>query len=154
MTWRGLVERAYAAKGDGARARFAPGADRRRLDEVERELGAALAPDLRALLAESDGVLDVLELDGRLVPSTSLIWSCDAILSANRIDLVGSPNRAVPRNLIAFAGAGADGIVFAYVRAEPNGAIVAWYPIEDRCQPVASSLEEFLRGWTAGQIAV
>ena len=48
--------------------------------------------------------------------------------------------------------AGTDGIEFVYRRDMPG--IWAYYPIDDDYQPLADTIDEFVSGWTSGQIKV
>lgn len=61
------------------------------------------------------------------------------------------------RDLLFFAGAGVDGILFAFPvggdrRCGSN--VLTWHPVENELAEAAPTLEDFLRGWLRGEIAV
>jgi hypothetical protein len=155
MGWRELVTAAYSErKGSAASSfpRFGPGATEARLTQAARTLGMALPAELSAFLAECDGIMDVMEIEGRPIETGWLMWEVDTIV-AGRSD----PARATlgpPETWLVFANAGADGILFGYDRAEPHDQIWAWYPSEGRRHLLAPSLSAFLHGWINGEVTV
>jgi hypothetical protein len=155
MAWKELVTQAFnerATSSGPSFPRFEPGATEARLDQAARSLAVALPEALRAFLAECDGVMEVMEVDGRQIDMGWLMWTADAIVArhaeATRTAL------GPPATWLVFADAGADGILFAYDRAETDGHIWAWHPVEGRRQQVAESLRAFLRGWITGELTV
>jgi hypothetical protein len=156
VRWKDLLTEAYRAR-DGASSpslpRFEPGATEARLERAERALGLPLPEELRTLLAECDGVMEVMEVGGQPIETGWLVWTLDAIVDERR----GRKRTTLgpPDGWLMFANAGADGILFGYDQGEPPGHIGAWYPMEGgRLQFMAPSLQAFLRGWIAGELSV
>lgn len=155
MGWRERLAEAYRTRENQrvpASPRFQPGASEASLAEAERALGQRLPEDLRALLSESDGVMEVLEIGGRQVESLWIVWPTEKIVKGQ-----SNPWRAEigpPAEWLVFASAGVDGIDFAYDRIEESGRIWAWHPMESRRQLVGESMDGFLRGWIESDVAV
>ena len=155
MNWRDRLAETYQTRksqGVPASPRFRPGASEVGLAEAERTLGQRLPEDLRALLSESDGVMEVLEIGSEQIESLWIVWTTEEIVKGQ-----SNPWRAEigpPPEWLVFASAGVDGIDFAYDRAEESEQIWAWHPMESRRQLVGESLDGFLRGWIDGSVAV
>ena len=145
MNWRERITEAYRRRESQsvpASPEFQPGAPEDALQEAERALGQRLPEDLRALLSESDGVLEVLEIEGERIESLWILWTTEEIVQ-NQND-----------TFLFFGSVGTDGILFGYDRTENTGQIWAWHPMESRRQLVGESLAEFLYGWIGGSVAV
>lgn len=69
------------------------------------------------------------------------VWPVEQLVEANR------HGRARP---FRFAPAGVEGIVFAL----DGACVVAEYAVDPRTITVAASLEDFLRRWSSGELAV
>ena len=124
--------------------RFLPPATAEALDRVEDQLGLVLPTDLRSLLLETNGLYDTSVEQWQL----KVIWSVEEIEQEN-LAVRSDPKRADSymtfESLLFFAGAGVDGILFAFpitaTRRVVEHNIIAWYPIEDSRPVLASSLE-------------
>jgi cell wall assembly regulator SMI1 len=68
MTWRELITGIYETRtlqpGIAGKPRFHAGASAATIAEAELALHAALPAALRALLLETDGVMDMMAIDG------------------------------------------------------------------------------------------
>jgi hypothetical protein len=128
---------------------------------AEARLDAKLPVCLKSLLLETDGVMDMLSIDGgEWFKNMWLLWPLDEIVNRNLVlraeTATGNYERGFQK-LLFFADAGADGILFAFPVAasrECASNVVAWYPVEDELTGMSPSLEGFLRGWLVGDIAV
>lgn len=97
--------------------------------------------DLRSLLMESDGVMEVMEIQRRPIDTQWLIWPVEMIVARN-VD-PGRSDIGLPESWLIFATA--DGDDFGYDRTPGNSGIWIWRPIGDEREQVAPSLAEFLR---------
>jgi hypothetical protein len=133
-----------------------PPASEAEVADTEMILGVRLPDDLRGFLLQSNGASIASELDsGELIPAASpLVWSLNGILDENRAVAFTDAGRA---RVLYFANAGVDGILFGHPLDATGSAldvIVAWYPIEDRLQEVASSFGSFLDRWLRGTLKI
>jgi hypothetical protein len=62
MFWRTIVDEAYARAREGTRPRFDPPAAPEALARAERGLTCVLPGDLRDLLLESNGIMELIEI--------------------------------------------------------------------------------------------
>ncbi|MFN3152289.1 SMI1/KNR4 family protein [Bremerella sp.] len=156
-TWRERVERAYDsrvnAEGTSSRPAFYPPCGIHQINQAEERLGVSLPAGLKSLLLESDGLMDLLSVDGHeYFESLWLVWPIEMIVNENqRVTQQGTVDR------LFFASAGTDGILFgcpASLNDDAECAVLAWYPMEDRIVPLADSLGEFIEGWLANRLTV
>jgi hypothetical protein len=131
-------------------ATFATPATEEQLASAEKRLGTQLPAELRALLAETDGVLGQHGL--------GLVWSVDRIVAENmRLrddDSLGS--LMALSSLLFFADAG-DGELFAHPVGRAGvarGLVFVWNPIEDSRIRVAECLGDYLSGWLSGSLTI
>ena len=154
MSWRALIDEAYAALGDDVRLRYEQPAGPELLRRVERALSCSLPEELTGLLSETNGVMELMSDGGEWIETGWLIWSADELRDRN-IDLRrrrGSDR--FPSGALAFADAGSDGIVFAVDIRSGSSEVFAWEPLE--CQRIvkARSVREFLVEWIGGRVSV
>lgn len=145
MDCRALILEGYAHQVAGIRSspRFFPPASEHEIRDVAARMPFSTPAGLLALLRQTNGVLDVLEVSpGVLVENLWLVWPVGELLDANREDV----------EVIRFAPAGADGITYVMRRDVPG--VFAWYPIGREFAPLADSLESFLPRPAAGEISV
>lgn len=164
MSWRALITAIYENRrhspGIAGRPEFFPGAAPQAVADAEAALSAALPDSLRALLLETNGVMDMLAVDGGdWFESMWLLWKIEEIVAQNRLYRAASPDGMYRRdfsNLVFFAGAGTDGILFGL--PVENGAcasrVMVWHPLRDKLDTVAPSLADFLQGWLTSTISV
>lgn len=143
MDWKGLVVQAFQQQAGGPIStypRFSPGASEAALTEAEQRLGMTIPEDLRALLAQCDGIMDVMVIEGNHIDNQWVIWPLETILEANL-----DPERGVcglPPDWLVFASA--DGHDIGYDGDAQNGQIWIWHPIDDESEQIASSFADFL----------
>jgi hypothetical protein len=97
---------------------------------------------------------------GEWFDSMWVLWPIAEIVEQNRFYRAANEEGNNPRDFRAlgfFAGAGCDGNLFGFpvadnLACEPS--VVAWWPILDELEGVASTLDDFLKGWLTGGIAV
>ena len=153
MEWRAWITSAYESRGPDVRPGFHGGASPERIGKVEAELGVRLPDSLREMLAESDGVNELLKINGEWDEIGKVVWSCDELLDniGEVRDFVGTVTGDPPPVVLPFAHAGVDGIVFAFF-VGPDGVVDStihgWFPIDGEWRHVSASLEAHLRGWT------
>lgn len=157
-----------------------PGASLEDLAHLEARLEARLPSSLRSLLLETNGVMGMIAIDGgEWMEDQWLIWPVADLIDQNVSCRTGGDphlryrteeerfrrehdlsHRAAGRplfDLVFFASAGCDGILFGFpVTRERNceGNVLVWDPIEDELTEVAGSVEELLKGWMTGAITV
>lgn len=165
MHWRPFITGIYETRaqqpGIAGKPEFYPAASAADIAAAEARLSASLPASLRSLLLESNGVMDMMAIDGGdWFDSIWLMWTVAEIVEQNLFYRAatedGTYDRDV-RELVFFAGAGCDGILFAFPVMEEGvcaPAIVAWHPIDDELQELAPSLEDFLQGWLTSTISV
>lgn len=164
MSWRELITGVYRDRpphpGIAGRPAFYPAASAARLAGAEAAVGATLPESLRSLLKETDGVMDMMAIDGgEWFESMWLLWAVGDLVERNCFYRAETEEGRLTRDfrsLVFFAGAGTDGILFAFPAAAGvcEDRVVVWHPILDGLDEVAPSLEEFLRGWLTGTILV
>jgi cell wall assembly regulator SMI1 len=164
MSWRERITDVYSTRtcppGIAGRPDFYPPASEAQLADAEAALGAALPDSLRSLLKETDGVMDMLALDGgEWFESMWLLWAIGELVQQNRYYRAASQRQEYERDfdgLVFFADAGTDGIRFAFPVEDGVCAplVLIWHPIMDRLSEAAPSLDAFLRGWLTGSISV
>lgn len=164
MNWRQLITSSYEGRpqrpGIAAQPRFHPAASGPDFAAAESALHAALPAALRSLLLETNGVMEMMAIDGgEWFESLWIVWSIGEIVEQNRyyrtLTEKGTYRRDF-RNLVIFAAAGTDGILFAFPAENGVAApqVQVWHPIMDELNVLAPSLEDFLRGWLTGTISV
>jgi hypothetical protein len=144
IDWRALVAKLDASLGPDQGLRTFPPASA----EVLGALGAMLGTGSTALLdlyAATDGVQTTISIDGAELEDIWLVWSAEEFLERNA-------TRAEPE-CFDFAYAGVDGIVFRIVPSNGDSVRVYW-PMEQREEKRADSLQAFLEGWCSGKIEV
>ncbi len=164
VSWRELITDIYETKpsrpGIKDKPEFYPATSAASLANAEADLKAALPGSLRALLLESNGVMDMMAIDGGdWFKSMWLLWKIEEIVERNRFYRVASADGTYKRDftsLVFFADAGADGILFAFPVENGTcaGRVVVWHPMEDELDELAPSLENFLRGWLSNAMSV
>ena len=164
MNWREFVTDAYRAGPPQPRIakkpEFYPGASTQQLSDAELRLGATFPVSLRLLLLESNGVMDMMAIDGGdWFNDKWLLWPVAEIVDQNlwyRSEGTDTYERDFCK-LVFFADAGSDGILFGFP-VTPDSvcehSIVVWHPIEDELADIAPSLEEFLKRWLTSTIWV
>lgn len=169
MAWRTILTDIYellpSRAGWTSRPEFRLGTDPPAVAAAEETLGAAFPISLRSLLLESDGVMDQMAVDGGdWFDNDLLVWPTAEIVEQNlhvRAEGMRGTYQRDFRELLFFAGAGADGILFAFPALAPGGTdrrcgpnVLTWHPVENELAEAAPTLEDFLRGWLRGEIAV
>lgn len=143
---------AYGDRGPDVRPVFREGASNEALAGLERRIGVPLPEALAALLRESNGVDEETCVGGEWVTTGRPVWSVEEIAAFRASSATDDPSR-VPHGthaVIAFAHAGVDGIVFAFlVDAEggDDGVVHGYFPIDGEWRPVSSTLERHVEGW-------
>ena len=129
---------------------YRPPADEATLVAVERDLGAPLHVDLRALLSESNGLRGAYGL--------GVIWSCARIAEENhklRTLPVYAENHMPFGGIVFFADAG-NGDLFGFpaLAGGPGRRIYAWDHEDDSRRRVARDLRDYLARRLGGQLLV
>jgi hypothetical protein len=129
---------------------FRTGADEAVLAGAEMSLGHPLPADLRALLAESDGVT-------WSEYGLSLIWPVDRIVATNlefRSEAFALRDTCMPfEPLVFFSDAGnGDQFAFARVSWPRDRDVFAWNHEDDSRKWVAPDLQHFLEWFSDGRI--
>lgn len=164
-SWRDLIERTYSAiphpAGRTSKPRFSPPASAEDIAAAEDQLGRKLPPSLTSLLMETDGVMDMMSVrGGDYFGNMWLIWPAERIVEEtleDRSEDVVAPSDADTSELVFFAGAGVDGILFGFPPAGADSCdtkVVAWHPLRGTVSDLADSLEDFVEGWLTGRITV
>ncbi len=161
MDWRRTILQFYAERSaDDTSVDFRPGASAAEIAAVEQRLNVRLPASLRAVLQETNGVMEQMKIGDRVEDIQWLLWPLNEIVSwneDNRKNASGPDSEGEAHDVLFFADAGADGIQFGFPIAENRKygpRVVVWHPIDDELTEVAPSLEEFLRGWLSGKIDV
>lgn len=130
------------------------------MSAVEVSLDTTLPPSLKHLLTATNGVMNLMKLESETIETGWLIWPLENILNEN-LSLRTEANKAIYEQpfdeLLFFANAGADGILFAYKISAKEVAgpeIYVWHPIEDALTQMAPSLEAFIEQWISGKMLV
>jgi len=165
MKWRELINGIYGARaqqpGIAGKPKFYPAASAEHVADAEIRLDAMFPASLRSLLLETNGVMDLMAIDGGdWFDAMWLLWTISEIVDQNLSYRAATEDERYERDfrkLVFFAGAGSDGILFGFPVTEDRvcaPGIVVWYPIEDELKELAPSLEDFLRGWLTSTIAI
>jgi hypothetical protein len=164
MTWRALITGIYEGRpqqpGIAGKPEFYPASVDANIAVAEAAQLASLPDSLRSVLLETNGVMDMMAMDGNdWFESMWLLWNVEEIVEQNRYYRDGSAKGLYERdftNWVLFAGAGTDGILFAFpvVDGRCDSRVIVWHPIMDVLDELAPTLEEFLRGWLTGTITV
>lgn len=164
MSWRELITGIYEARnqqpGIAGKPEFYPAASAATIADTEAALNATLPVPLRSLLLETNGVMDMMAIDGGdWFESMWLLWKIEEVAEQNRYYRAARQERTHERDfssLVFFAGAGTDGILFAFpvIDGVCASRVVVWHPIMDELDDLAPSLGEFLRGWLTSTISV
>lgn len=164
MTWRELITDIYVGRsqqpGIAAKPEFYAAAPAATILEAESTLHAALPGSLRTLLLETNGVMDLMAIDGGdWFESMWLLWKIEEVIEQNAYYRAASKMGTCERDfsgLVFFADAGTDGVLFAFpvVEGVCDSRVVVWRPIMDVLDDLAPSLQEFLRGWLTGTITI
>jgi hypothetical protein len=142
--WRNIVERSYPNH------EFRPAAPESALTDAERRLGTTLPPDLRGLLAESDGVFGEYGL--------GLVWPVTRIVEDNlnfRSNAVFRQSYKRFDELLFFGDAGnGDQFAFRHASGPWLEGIFAWDHEDDRRIRVAPDLSHYLEWWADGRLTL
>jgi hypothetical protein len=151
MDWKALVTQAFRERIGSpgpVYPRFEPGATETELANGERLTGVRIPEDLRSLLAECNGITEVMEIQGNPIDTQWVVWPTDTIVESNlapgRVDI------GLPPSWFIFATA--DGHDFGYDLDAGDGHIWVWHPIDGESEDVAPSLAAFLRRWVTGEL--
>jgi hypothetical protein len=156
MKWQLFLENTYQTRASSYPAfpKFYPPASLDDIKELGKIFGANVPQSLQELLQETNGVMEMIQIDKKLIPNLSLIWSVDEMLAENQA-LRDTPSLAVlaaAKNLLFFSPAGVDGVLFAISYMDET--IHVWHPTGNTLTPIAASLETFLDGWLTGKLSV
>jgi len=164
MSWRELITGIYESQPQqpkiAGKPEFYPAASAASIADAEAALNVALPQSLRSLLLETNGVMDMMAIDGGdWFDSMKLFWNIEEIVEQNRYFRLASEEGTYKRDfnsLVFFAGAGTDGILFAFPAEDGTCAprVAVWHPIMDELDDLAPSLEDFLRGWLTNTISI
>lgn len=165
MNWRDFIAGIYYARpqepGIATKPAFYPGASPYEIAEAEVQLEAIIPSSIKALLLETNGVMNMLAIDnGEWFEDMWLVWTISEIVEHNRRCRSASGQVTYERDfreLLFFAGAGSDGILFGFPCMEDHVCscnVSVWYPIEDELTQVATSFDEFLEAWLMGTISI
>ncbi len=164
MNWRKLITGIYESRhqqpGIAGKPEFHPGTSAASIADAEAALNSAMPASLRSLLLETNGVMDMMAIDGGdWFESMWLLWKIEEVVEQNRFFRTAHEEGKYERDfshLVFFAGARTDGILFAFpvVDGVCDSRVVVWHPIMDELDDLAPSLEEFLRGWLTSTISV
>jgi hypothetical protein len=154
MSWRTLVDEAYGGGREGARARYETPAYDGAVVQVERGLTCTLPQELRELFLEADGIMELIDVDGGWIENMWIFWPLEQLRERNIELRRERGDGRFPSGALAFSGAGADGVLFAFDLRTHSSEVFAWDPIDARLVVKARCLREFLPGWVAGKISV
>jgi hypothetical protein len=165
MQWREFITDLYRVvprqPGIASKPEFYPGASAEEIVDAEVRLNARLPLSLRSLLLESNGIMDLMAIDGgEWFDNMWLLWTVSEMVHQNLAYRAETRKRTYGRafhKVVLFAGAGSDGILFGFPVMEDGACaprVVVWHPIEDDLEGLASALEDFLRGWLTSTISI
>jgi hypothetical protein len=164
MSWRALITGIHEGRphppGIAGKPEFYPATTAANIAAAEAALLASLPDSLRSLLLETNGVMDMMAIDdGDWFESMWLLWRIEEVVEQNRYYREARVGRTFDRDfsdLVFFAGAGTDGILFAFPVVDGccDSRVIVWRPIMDELDELAPTLEEFLRGWLTSTISV
>ena len=120
-------------------APFAPPAGGAAISEIERRLGDPVPADLRALLSQTDGVLDEYASD--------VVWTAGRIAEDNALFRADASFAELyqPFTGLLFFGDNGGGDQFAFVVNDPQAGVVVWEHETDSRRRVADDLADYLR---------
>jgi len=135
---------------------FGPAGSEAGLAPIERRLGTRLPEALRSFLLASDGAtIGVRLTSGELEPNAiDLVWSAAEIQRHLETNDAILPR---PADVLFFAGAGADGILFGHpIRGDAGIGpdVVSWDPLEEGVMAKAPSFRAWVEGWLNGTLTV
>ena len=87
MIWKQLINMAIEARGRNGglpQLKYYDGASAEIIAAAEKRLGTAIPISLATLLRESDGIMNVLEIDGDCIETGWLIWNTERLVGENR----------------------------------------------------------------------
>jgi hypothetical protein len=165
MNWRDFIHGVYEVipeqPGITKKPKFYLGAPEPQIADAEARLDARLPASLRSLLLETNGVMDMMAIDvGEWFDSGWLLWTVAEIVQQNLWHRAATEDGTYDRdfrNLVFFADAGADGILFGFPVMEDRicaPRVVVWSPIMDELEEIVPSLENFLKGWLTSTLSV
>jgi cell wall assembly regulator SMI1 len=165
MNWRELVTGIYESRarqpGIAGKPQFYPPASAEDIADAEARLNAKFPASIRSLLLETNGVMDMMAIDGgEWFDSMWLLWTVTELVEQNLFYRAATADGTYERDfsqLVFFAGAGTDGILFAFPLMEDRVCaprVVVWHPIMDELDELAPSLEDFLTAWLTSTISV
>jgi cell wall assembly regulator SMI1 len=165
MNWcefvAGIYETRAGQPGIAGKPKFYPAASAGEIADAEVRLNARFPASIRSLLVETNGVMDMMAIDGgQWFDSMWLLWTVAEIVEQNGFYRAATEDGTHARDfrkLVFFAGAGCDDILFGFPVLENRVCaprVVVWHPIMDELDELAPSLEEFLRGWLTSTICV
>lgn len=166
MRWREYINDLYSTRNQPAtfdsKAEFKPPVSAKQLEQAEAQLGIRLPDELRSLLLDSDGVMEMMSVGGdHWFENNALVWPLRELVEQNGRLAVGDCSRGSRSNsrhrVCLFGWAGCDGIAFGFPLAADGRCspeVAAWYPVGDRLIRVAPRLEEFIAGWIQCRISV
>ncbi|MFL0584604.1 SMI1/KNR4 family protein [Solibacillus silvestris] len=130
-------------------SQFKAPATEKEIISIIKELNTELPKKLTELYKETNGV------DGEYY---SYIWSTDQMVRENLSvwDIEEFENYKKPDNLLFFVDAG-NGDLFGYLIVDgkvQNEDIYGWNHEDGSQKIIASSLEEFIKGWYSGGISI
>jgi len=160
MNWRACIEQLYAATPQRAdeSPRFSPPASQEQIAQMEQRFSLPLPDALKAILLETNGVMEKLRVGEEVIETGWLLWPVEEIIQENswlRDDNQRNPLYAPFDDLLFFATPGVDGIRFAWRDSAPDSTgVYAWFPIEDERRYLAPSIEAFLTGWIGCTLSI
>jgi hypothetical protein len=160
MNWQQYINNLYKSKKGDESVGFYPPSSYERILAVELSLGIKLPPPLKDLLTDTNGVMALMKLGEQTIKTSWLIWPIEEIERQNSSFRVEAQKATYGRSfddLLFFASAGADGILFAYripAGQVSESEIYVWHPMENTLRGVAPSLETFIKQWVTGEILV
>jgi SMI1-KNR4 cell-wall len=168
MKWCEFISEVYAvrqnAPGVASEPAFQPPASYEGVAAVEQVLNVKLPTDLKSLLLETNGILEMLRIDdGEWFENLWFFWTTSDIIEENlhirraTMHPYDDNRRYCPRadELLFFAGSGWTDVQLAYpVNGEglAESRVVAWYPILNELIELAPDLAQFIEGWLSGTI--
>lgn len=133
--WRALAEE--------MKFRAGPPTTESEIADAERALGCALAPALRDLLREANGLWDVYDLE--------VVFGADAMIRENLLmrQHPDFPALYMPFDSLLFIGRGGNGDLFALpilAGQATDRNVFLWDHEDDSRAAVSASLERYVRG--------
>ena len=135
---------------------FEPPASEADIESAERSLGIGLPDELRSFLCDSNGATIGVRLDsGEVIPDASpLVWSLDEIVRNHGPQ---RPDPDQPAQVLFFANAGVDGILFGHpIRSssQVGSDVVVWHPIHDELDVAAPSFRAWIEAFLTGTLGL